>query len=203
MKTVESSWLPAPHITTRQIYSVAEGAIGMCKSMRKKAPDENKCLYSAMWIYRTTPLSHNMPSTYSSLEYWYQVATMLYSQLMRTTSTTETWTNYTGRNKPSTTTEKQVKLTGNLCMLTNFLTGNQECTSSKRMESCTKGLENIWVQDLFIKKHHIENSIQYLHLPNEDMILALAGQFKQLPHEPEKFRWLNGISVWLRSCVTS
>ena len=23
---------------------------------------------------------------------------------------------------------------------------------------------------------------------NEDMILALAGQFKQLPHEPEKFR---------------
>ena len=27
---------------------------------------------------------------------------------------------------------------------------------------------------------------------NEDMILALAGQFKQLSHEPEKFRWLNG-----------
>ena len=26
----------------------------------------------------------------------------------------------------------------------------------------------------------------------EDMILALAGQFKQLSHEPEKFRWLNG-----------
>ena len=25
------------------------------------------------------------------------------------------------------------------------------------------------------------------HLP------PLAGQFKQLPHEPEKFRWLNGI----------
>ena len=24
--------------------------------------------------------------------------------------------------------------------------------------------------------------------PNEDMILALAGQFKQLSHEPEKFR---------------
>ena len=23
---------------------------------------------------------------------------------------------------------------------------------------------------------------------NEDMILALAGQLKQLPHEPEKFR---------------
>ena len=27
----------------------------------------------------------------------------------------------------------------------------------------------------------------------EDMILALTGQFKQLSHEPEKFRWLNGI----------
>ena len=27
----------------------------------------------------------------------------------------------------------------------------------------------------------------------EDMILALAGQFKQLSHEPEKFRRLNGI----------
>ena len=27
----------------------------------------------------------------------------------------------------------------------------------------------------------------------EDMILALAGQFKQLSHEPEKFGWLNGI----------
>ena len=28
---------------------------------------------------------------------------------------------------------------------------------------------------------------------NEDMIFALAGQFKQLTHEPEKFRWLNEI----------
>ena len=28
---------------------------------------------------------------------------------------------------------------------------------------------------------------------NEDMILALTGQFKQLSHEPEKFRRLNGI----------
>ena len=28
---------------------------------------------------------------------------------------------------------------------------------------------------------------------NEDMILALAEQIKQLSHEPEKFRWLNGI----------
>ena len=28
---------------------------------------------------------------------------------------------------------------------------------------------------------------------NEDMILALAGQFKQLSYDPEKFRGLNGI----------
>ena len=28
---------------------------------------------------------------------------------------------------------------------------------------------------------------------NEDMILALAGQFKQLSREPEKLRRLNGI----------
>ena len=27
------------------------------------------------------------------------------------------------------------------------------------------------------------------------MILALAGQFKQLSHEPEKFRWLNRIQT--------
>ena len=27
------------------------------------------------------------------------------------------------------------------------------------------------------------------------MILALTGQFKQLSHEPEKFRWLNGIRI--------
>ena len=26
---------------------------------------------------------------------------------------------------------------------------------------------------------------------HEDMILALAGQFKQLSHEPEKFEFLN------------
>ena len=28
---------------------------------------------------------------------------------------------------------------------------------------------------------------------NEDMVLALAGQFKQLSHEPEKIRLLDGI----------
>ena len=43
---------------------------------------------------------------------------------------------------------------------------------------------------------------------NEDMILALAGQFKQLSHEAEKFRLLNIIKLGnplvrlLRSVVT-
>ena len=36
---------------------------------------------------------------------------------------------------------------------------------------------------------------------NEDMILALAGQFKQLSHEPEKFRWLNGIRTRIRTRI--
>ena len=36
-----------------------------------------------------------------------------------------------------------------------------------------------------------ERNVEY-----EDMILALAGQFKQLSHEPEKFRWLNGIQTY-------
>ena len=31
-------------------------------------------------------------------------------------------------------------------------------------------------------------TIPSLMKSNEDMILALAGQFKQLSHEPEKFR---------------
>ena len=31
-------------------------------------------------------------------------------------------------------------------------------------------------------------SYGYIMILNEDMILALAGQFKQLSHEPEKFR---------------
>src|SRR6056300_548091 len=43
-----------------QTNSVAERAIGTCKSLRKKALDEKSSPYSAMWMYRTTPLSHNM-----------------------------------------------------------------------------------------------------------------------------------------------
>ena len=47
-----------------QANSVTERATGTCKSMWKKALDEKKFIYSAMWMFRTTPLSHNMPSPY-------------------------------------------------------------------------------------------------------------------------------------------
>lgn len=47
-----------------QANSVVERAIGTCKAMWKKALYEKNCLYSAMWMYRTTPLSHNIPSPY-------------------------------------------------------------------------------------------------------------------------------------------
>ena len=36
---------------------------------------------------------------------------------------------------------------------------------------------------------------------NEDMIFALAGQFKQLSHEPGKFRLLNGICFSITQLV--
>ena len=39
----------------------------------------------------------------------------------------------------------------------------------------------------------VGNPVNKLFFSNEDMILALVGQFKQLSHKPEKFRWLNGI----------
>ena len=36
---------------------------------------------------------------------------------------------------------------------------------------------------------YIDETINYTVIKsNEDIILALAGQFKQLSHEPEKFR---------------
>ena len=43
---------------------------------------------------------------------------------------------------------------------------------------------------MFNASWYCANSVQSCY-SNEDMILALAGQFKQLSHEPEKFRWLN------------
>ena len=35
---------------------------------------------------------------------------------------------------------------------------------------------------------------------NEDMILALTGQFKQLSHEPEKFRFMRQLPKLSSKC---
>ena len=51
-------------------------------------------------------------------------------------------------------------------------------------------LKSLKLHILIIKEMLYE--VRYLK-SSEDMILALAGQFKQLSHEPEKFRRLNGI----------
>ena len=45
---------------------------------------------------------------------------------------------------------------------------------------------NYWMKEMMLYE------VRYLK-SSEDMILALTGHFKQLPHEPEKFRGLNGI----------
>ena len=45
-----------------QANSLAERAIGTCKSLLIKALEEKECPYTALWMYRTTPLSDQMPS---------------------------------------------------------------------------------------------------------------------------------------------
>ena len=50
-----------------QANSVAERAIGSCKALWKKALDEKKCPYTALWMYRTTPLSSALPSPHELL----------------------------------------------------------------------------------------------------------------------------------------
>ena len=110
-----------------QTNSVAERAVGTCKSMWKKALGEKNCVIQRCGCTEPYPyhtMCHHRMSWCmdASLEYWYQVAATLYSQLMQTTSTTEPWTSHTRRNKLSTTTEKQVKLTGDLCTQVNLCT---------------------------------------------------------------------------------
>ena len=55
-------------------------------------------------------------------------------------------------------------------------------------ESNKKVIHDAWIESITESQLPCSNLIS-----NEDMILTLAGQFKQLSHEPEKFRWLNGI----------
>ena len=39
-----------------QANSLAERSIGTCKTLLRKALEEDECPYTALWIYRTTPL---------------------------------------------------------------------------------------------------------------------------------------------------
>ena len=50
-----------------QANSLAECAIGSCKSLWKKAVEGSKCPYTAVWMYRVTPLDNNMPSPFELL----------------------------------------------------------------------------------------------------------------------------------------
>ena len=50
-----------------QANSLAEHAIGSCKSLWKKAVEGSKCPYTAVWMYRVTPLDNNMPLPFELL----------------------------------------------------------------------------------------------------------------------------------------
>ena len=50
-----------------QANSLAERAVGTCKPLLRKALEENKCPYTALWIYRTTPLDDQTPSPHELL----------------------------------------------------------------------------------------------------------------------------------------
>ena len=50
-----------------QANSLAERTIGTCKSLLKKALEKNECPYTALWMYRTTPLDDQMPSPHELL----------------------------------------------------------------------------------------------------------------------------------------
>ena len=50
-----------------QANILAERTIGTCKSLLKKALEKNECPYTALWMYRTTPLDDQMPSPHELL----------------------------------------------------------------------------------------------------------------------------------------
>lgn len=50
-----------------QANSLAERTIGTCKSLLTKALESKECPYTALWMYRTTPLDNQMPSPYELL----------------------------------------------------------------------------------------------------------------------------------------
>ena len=50
-----------------QANGVAERTVGTIKALWKKAQEERKCPYTALWVYRTTPITNDMPSPYELL----------------------------------------------------------------------------------------------------------------------------------------
>ena len=50
-----------------QANSLAERAVGTCKSSWKKGVEGSKCPYTAVFMYRVTPLDNNMPLPYELL----------------------------------------------------------------------------------------------------------------------------------------
>ena len=50
-----------------QANSLADRPVGTCKSLWKKAVESSKCPYTALWMYRVTPLDNHLPSPYELL----------------------------------------------------------------------------------------------------------------------------------------
>ena len=68
--------------------------------------------------------------------------------------------------------------------------GLERVAGRKKCEFCS----SILYQSIERSMKEMLYAVRYRCLKsNEDMIFALAGQSKQLSHEPEKFRCLNGI----------
>ena len=66
MNKVASHYTAVLHITI-EANSLAERAIGTCKSLLRKALEENECPYTALWMYRMTPLDDQTPSPHELL----------------------------------------------------------------------------------------------------------------------------------------
>ena len=176
-----------------QVNSVAQRAIVTCKSIWKKTLDEKKCPYSAMWMYRTTPLSHNMPSPYE-LMYGRKPRILIPSSNHVLQSAHADNLDHRDMNqlyqekqaeyykRKASQTERRPLHANELVFVYNTLTktwhtgkimnipshNNKPKRSLHRRKGWNvvqKNQEDIWDQDLFIKKHQIKNSIQCLHLP--------------------------------------
>ena len=50
-----------------QSNSLAEKTVGTCKSILKKTVEKKECPYTAIWMYRTTPLDKQLPSPHELL----------------------------------------------------------------------------------------------------------------------------------------